>query len=66
VEEASDRQQEANTCIICGQKRQEGIMIITEFICDECESEMVRTDVKDAKYPFFIHQMKQILYKMNA
>ncbi|MED4608264.1 sigma factor G inhibitor Gin, partial [Paenibacillus validus] len=31
-----------------------------------CETEMVRTDVSDVKYPFFIHQMKQILYKKNA
>jgi hypothetical protein len=26
----------------------------------------VHTDVKDEKYPFFIHQMKQIWYKQNA
>ncbi|WP_248929122.1 sigma factor G inhibitor Gin [Paenibacillus hamazuiensis] len=66
MSEMAERQQEPCTCIICGQQKKEGIMIITEFICDECEAEMVRTDVKDAKYPFFIHQMKRILYKMNA
>lgn len=66
MEEALDAQTEACTCIICGQQRQEGIMIISEFICGECETEMIRTDVKDAKYPFFIHQMKRILYKKNA
>lgn len=56
------------TCIICGQTKQaqEGIILISEFICDACEAEMVRTDVKDEKYPFFIHQMKQIWYKQNA
>jgi hypothetical protein len=55
-----------NTCIICGETKASGIMILSEFICDECEAEIVRTDVLDAKYPFFIHQMKQILYKKNA
>jgi hypothetical protein len=60
------RQEIAHECIICGNHKENGIMIISEFICEECESEMVRTDVQDAKYPFFIHQMKQILYKKNA
>lgn len=54
------------TCIICGQSKQEGIFIISEFICQSCEEEMVRTDVRDEKYPFFIHQMRQIWYKKNA
>ena len=53
-------------CIICGLSKEQGIMIISEFICDDCEKEMVRTDVSDPKYPFFIHQMKQIIYKKNA
>lgn len=55
-----------HSCIICGQEKIDGIMIISEFICRECENEMVQTDVLDEKYPFFIHQMKQILYKKNA
>ncbi|GMK48455.1 hypothetical protein PghCCS26_55850 [Paenibacillus glycanilyticus] len=55
-------------CIICGEHKAEGegIRIVSEFICESCESEMVRTDVKDAKYPFFIHQMKQIFIEKNA
>ncbi|SDE52866.1 Inhibitor of sigma-G Gin [Paenibacillus sp. UNCCL117] len=54
------------SCMICGQQKENGIMIISEFICEDCEKEMVRTDVSDSKYPFFIHQMKKILYKKNA
>lgn len=53
-------------CIICGQSKEHGIMIISEFICEDCETEMVKTDVNDVKYPFFIHQMKQIIYKKDA
>ncbi|WP_166245765.1 sigma factor G inhibitor Gin [Paenibacillus turpanensis] len=53
-------------CIICGQVHSEGIMIIDQFICSACESEMVRTDVMDAKYPFFIRQMRQLWYRKNA
>ncbi|MDQ1910972.1 sigma factor G inhibitor Gin [Paenibacillus sp. GD4] len=60
------QQEITNSCIICGHSKENGIMIISTFICEDCETEMVRTDVRDAKYPFFIHQMKQILYKKNA
>lgn len=54
------------TCIICSQHKNNGIMVCSQFICEECESEIVRTDVKDAKYPFFINQMKQVWYKKDA
>jgi len=54
------------SCMICGQQKEDGIMIISEFICEDCEKEMVKTDVSDIKYPFFIHQMKKILYQKNA
>jgi hypothetical protein len=54
------------SCIICGQMKLNGIRILSEFICEGCEAEMVQTDVQDVKYPYFIHQMKQILYRKNA
>jgi hypothetical protein len=53
-------------CIICGLEKESGITIISEFICESCEAEMVRTDVKDEKYPFFIHQLKRIWVQKNA
>jgi uncharacterized protein (DUF983 family) len=53
-------------CIICEQPKLYGIMICSEFICEDCESEMIQTDVLDEKYPFFIHQMRQIWYRKNA
>ncbi|MFC0216160.1 sigma factor G inhibitor Gin [Paenibacillus chartarius] len=53
-------------CMICGQERTDGIHILYGFICQDCETEIVRTDVADVKYPFFVHQMKQIFYKKDA
>ncbi|SFT28640.1 MULTISPECIES: sigma factor G inhibitor Gin [Paenibacillus] len=55
-----------NSCIICGHEKEQGIRIIDEFICETCEVEMVRTEVQDAKYPFFIHQLKRIWMQNNA
>jgi len=55
-----------HTCIVCGLDKEAGITIVTEFICDTCEAEMVRTDVRDEKYPFFIHQLRRIWLHKNA
>lgn len=53
-------------CIVCGEERAAGIAICDQFICQPCEQEMVKTDVHDEKYPFFIHQMRQIWLKKDA
>ncbi|WP_150275663.1 sigma factor G inhibitor Gin [Paenibacillus tepidiphilus] len=59
-------QQTAQRCIICSQMKEEGIVIVSHFICEDCESEIVHTDAEDAKYRFFIGQMKQIGLQKNA
>lgn len=53
-------------CTICGLEKEEGIQIVTSFICANCEHEMVTTDVKDEKYLFFITRMKHIFFEKNA
>ncbi|MBP2115963.1 sigma factor G inhibitor Gin [Paenibacillus silagei] len=59
-------QQTGQACIICGQEKEEGIVIVSHFICEECESEMVRTEAEDVKYNFFINRMKKINLRMHA
>ncbi len=53
-------------CIICKQMKEEGLQICEQWICIVCELEMVKTDVKDPKYPFFIHQLKQVWYRRDV
>ena len=53
-------------CMICGQEKTEGIVIVDQFICSGCEQEMVHTEVNDAKYPFFIHQLKRLWMQLQA
>jgi hypothetical protein len=55
-----------NSCIICGQPKAEGILIMSELICDDCEKEIVQTDVQDSRYPYFVSQMKQVFYTIQA
>lgn len=47
-------------CIVCTEAKIEGMMIWSSFICRECEEEMVKTEVHEEKYPFFIKQMRKL------
>ncbi|MBX6354044.1 MAG: sigma factor G inhibitor Gin [Thermoflavifilum sp.] len=51
-------------CIICGQSAARGIRIAGQFICEDCEREIVRTDVTDARYHLFIERMRCIWWNM--
>lgn len=53
-------------CIVCNQPKTEGITIVSQFVCEECESEIVHTNADDAKYHFFIRQLKQIVVPKNV
>jgi hypothetical protein len=57
---------ERKTCIVCGEPKEEGITIVSEFICTSCESEMVHTKVEDERYPFFVRQMKRLWVRFHA
>jgi hypothetical protein len=59
-------EKETKTCIVCGEPKEEGMTIVTEFICTSCESEMVHTKVEDERYPFFVRQLKQLWVRFHA
>ncbi|UKS31334.1 sigma factor G inhibitor Gin [Paenibacillus sp. HWE-109] len=52
--------------MICEQQRLGGIHIITAFICDECNNEIVKTNVNDQRYPFFVKQMRKAFHTGNS
>lgn len=52
-------------CTICGKEHELGIHIVSSFICSDCEQELVATDVKDERYPFFVARMKHIFFERN-
>ncbi|RIV24411.1 hypothetical protein D2Q93_06970 [Alicyclobacillaceae bacterium I2511] len=47
-------------CIVCGRSQSIGLNICGQFICSDCEQEIVHTEVSDPRYPYFIECMKQI------
>ena len=54
------------TCIVCGQPKDEGITIVTEFLCSACGSDIVRTDVGDEKYAHYVRQLRQITVRVEG
>lgn len=50
----------AEECIVCGQTRTDGIRIVSRFICADCESDIVRTDVEDDMYGYFVERLRAL------
>lgn len=53
-------------CIVCNQPCNDGISVLNEFICDECERQIVRTPVEDKKYLFFVAQLSRIWLNLQG
>lgn len=47
-------------CVICEEKKENGIQIIQAFICDECEKEIVMTETDAPMYNTFVEKLKTI------
>ncbi|MGM7684059.1 sigma factor G inhibitor Gin [Cytobacillus sp. Hm23] len=47
------------TCLICEQRKYQGIHLYKTFICIECEKNMITTDTSDPKYQFYLQQLKK-------
>ncbi len=47
-------------CVICCVPKTQGMKICGSWICLDCEREIVRTDVHDARYAHFVEAMKKI------
>ncbi|WP_270880305.1 sigma factor G inhibitor Gin [Paenibacillus aestuarii] len=48
--------------MICEQQKIGGIRILMSFICDACSRDLVKTDVEDQKYTYYVKQMRKIFY----
>ena len=48
------------TCVICEHTKLRGIHLYTNFICTDCETDMVRTETDDPMYNFYLTQLKKV------
>lgn len=47
-------------CVICEEKKENGIQVIHAFICEQCEKEIVTTDTNAPTYNTFVEKLKSI------
>ncbi|WP_110114650.1 sigma factor G inhibitor Gin [Bacillus sp. CGMCC 1.16541] len=49
-------------CCVCEEEKSinEGIHIFSEFLCRECESEIVRTETNTRRYRYFVQKLKRL------
>ncbi len=51
---------DAKTCIVCQEERIRGINVCGQFICEECERQIVSTEVGDERYAYYVECLKRI------
>lgn len=54
-----------DTCIICEEKKQSGIYICNQLICESCQQKIVSTDVEDSNYPLLIQKLRKLTLTIN-
>lgn len=47
-------------CVICEEKKENGIQVIHAFICEACEKEIVTTETNAPMYNTFVEKLKSI------
>ncbi|MCY0875672.1 MAG: sigma factor G inhibitor Gin [Firmicutes bacterium] len=60
LEDPQEQEAPVQVCMICEQAGKEGIHILSQFICLECEREIVNTGVDDDLYDYFVERMRAL------
>ncbi|RYL88162.1 sigma-G inhibitor, Gin [Sporolactobacillus sp. THM7-4] len=50
-------------CMICGEIKLTGIHICNQLICDSCHNQIVKTDVGDWKYQYYMKKLSKLKLK---
>ncbi len=58
--DSTSKKPDGETCVICEQKKSQGIHLYTSFICTQCEKKIISTETNDPQYKFYIKQLKKI------
>lgn len=48
------------TCSVCEQNQEKGIHICDIYICESCEREIVRSDVSDEFYRYYLQKLRKL------
>ncbi|WP_067933460.1 sigma factor G inhibitor Gin [Alicyclobacillus kakegawensis] len=57
---AKQKKPAGRRCIICDRPREIGIVVWGQFICAECEQEIVSTDTSELRYQYYVQRLKRL------
>ncbi|WP_085522399.1 sigma factor G inhibitor Gin [Tuberibacillus sp. Marseille-P3662] len=60
-----ENQSAQESCIVCERTDRVGIHICNQLICDECQREIVSTDVDDDQYKYFVQRLAKLEVKRD-
>lgn len=49
-------------CFICGICESNGIMLNEKHICENCEKDIIDSDIKEQSYNYYLKIIKRILF----
>lgn len=52
-------------CVVCENVKKKGYHILSAFICNECDKDIIQTETDDQAYMFFVKQLRKIMSKQN-
>ncbi|MBA4603899.1 sigma factor G inhibitor Gin [Thermoactinomyces mirandus] len=52
---------EKQICMVCQQKRNNGLRILNNYICDACEKEIVECDSRQILYGYFVWKLRALI-----
>lgn len=55
------KKETGETCIICEEMKHDGYHLYTQFICTDCEKDIIQTETADPKYQFYIKKLKKVI-----
>ncbi|RBW67617.1 sigma factor G inhibitor Gin [Bacillus taeanensis] len=58
--------QTEKTCLICEEKKEKGIHIFNQFICEPCEREMIATETSDQHYHYYLKQLGKLKLSLRS
>lgn len=47
-------------CYICNHESNTGIILLNQYICENCERELIHTPIDDLKYVMYKNKIKDI------
>lgn len=50
----------AEKCSVCELEQRKGIHILKLFVCESCEREIVRSEVDDEFYKYYLKKIREI------